>query len=205
MALALSGGAFGALNGYWVCSIMRLSCPRVRADRSPSQGQTGRPDQTLKTFCDSGVEYVTLGFVSRSPEMDTSGAGYPEINFSSHCWATHFDSKGKPTKDRNKLLKDCRSLKKDIPYCRAKGVKVLLSIGGQDDGNEGYKVTTEDKGRSFANFLYDAFGPYREGVEVPRPFGIDAQVDGFDFDIEAEHGKPAHGAATLQTMYPRKK
>ncbi|KJZ72578.1 hypothetical protein HIM_08102 [Hirsutella minnesotensis 3608] len=165
MALSLSSAAtYGAFNGYW------------------GQGGGAR----LSTFCDSGIQYATIGFVNRSPENDDSGAEYPGINFSSHCWAESFSSpSGRPTQ----LLSHCQELKDDIPYCQSKGVKVILSIGGVwNKKRNNYEVTTDENGEYFADFLYNAFGPYRKEWTGPRPFDSDNQqvaVDGFDFDIEA--------------------
>lgn len=87
-------------------------------------------------------------------------------------------------------------MKQDIPYCKSRGVKVLLSIGGDYNSvTANYKVTSDKNGESFADFLYNSFGPYRSSWKGPRPFDISAtehtSVDGFDFDIEAEFGKLA--------------
>ncbi|XP_044721453.1 glycosyl hydrolases family 18 domain-containing protein [Hirsutella rhossiliensis] len=173
MSLALAGatGAYGALNGYW--------------------GQTAGPE--LRDYCDSGVQYATLAFVNMSPEKDRSGAGYPGINFSSHCWAETFES---DSGRASQLYRNCQSLKTDIPYCQSKGVKVLLSIGGDYGKPKGsgylsndYEVTTDANGEYFADFLYNAFGPYRQGYTGPRPFDRPDEhvaVDGFDFDIEKD-------------------
>lgn len=80
-------------------------------------------------------------------------------------------------------------MKQDINYCKSKGVKVLLSIGGEyNTGPSNYDVTTEENGEYFADFLYGAFGPYDPNWDGPRPFDFSAtehtSVDGFDFDIE---------------------
>jgi chitinase len=154
-------GAYGALNGYW--------------------GQNGI--ENLRTYCDSGIDYVTLSFVNQAPEHNETN--YPGTNFAAHCWATTYEVDGNPSN----LLSHCQDMKNDIPYCRSKGVKVLLSIGGRyNEETSNYLVSTEANGNYFANFLYNAFGPYNSSWTGPRPFDIDAnnhtQVDGFDFDIE---------------------
>ncbi|PHH75971.1 hypothetical protein CDD80_1902 [Ophiocordyceps camponoti-rufipedis] len=168
--MALASSAYGVLNGYW--------------------GQTSGPD--LRAFCDSGIHYATLGFVNMAPENDRSKSGFPGINFSSHCWAGAFNSS---VGDATQLLSHCESIKNDIPYCQAKGVKIILSIGGEyrkpqgaADSSSDYKVSTSENGEYFADFLYGAFGPFSESWKGPRPFdAVDKHVavDGFDFDIEA--------------------
>ncbi|KAF4971087.1 hypothetical protein FSARC_1978, partial [Fusarium sarcochroum] len=154
---------YGGLNGYW--------------------GQTG--NEGLKEYCDSGPEYVTLSFVNQAPE--NSESGYPGTNFAGHCWAGVYENKNKV---KSQLLSECFSIKEGIPYCQERGVKVLLSIGGvYNEAGSNYKVTTDDKGVDFADFLYKAFGPYDKKWDGPRPFDSNdgvtrPAVDGFDFDIE---------------------
>jgi chitinase len=80
------------------------------------------------------------------------------------------------------------SLQADIPYCRAKGVKIILSYGG-DATLSNYQVPDNTTGTNLATFLYNAFGPYNSSWSGPRPFDSSptdhTSVDGFDFDIEA--------------------
>ncbi|KAF4345978.1 endochitinase 2 precursor [Fusarium beomiforme] len=160
---SLPGGSGLGLAGYW--------------------GQLG--SDALKTYCDSGPEYVTLSFVNQAPENTVSG--YPGTNFAGHCGAGVYSNKHGV---QSSLLSECYSIKEGIPYCQERGVKVLLSIGGvYNAAGSNYKVTTDDKGVDFADFLYSAFGPYDEQWDGPRPFDSDdgstrPAVDGFDFDIE---------------------
>ncbi|KAK4085985.1 CAZyme family GH18 [Purpureocillium lilacinum] len=162
-AIAAGVGSYGALNGYW--------------------GQHN--NQELRTYCDTGIQYATVGFVNLAPEHDPSKAKYPGINFSSHCWADAYEDKdGNPSK----LLSHCEPLRQDIAYCQSKGVKVILSIGGMyNTDSNNYAVSTTANGEYFADFLYKAFGPYNPANDVPRPFDYADQhvsVDGFDFDLE---------------------
>ena len=84
-------------------------------------------------------------------------------------------------------------MKEDIKYCQSKGVTVLLSIGGlYNEETSNYKVTTEENGRDFADFLYSAFGPQDPYWNGPRPFDASPEdptvIQGFDFDLEARFG-----------------
>lgn len=82
-------------------------------------------------------------------------------------------------------------MKQDIPYCQKRGVKVLMSIGGVWSNDADYRVSTEQNGRDFSDFLWGAFGPYNTSWTGPRPFdfnGTHNAVDGFDFDIEIKIG-----------------
>lgn len=128
---------------------------------------------------------MTLSFVNQAPENTKSG--YPGTNFAGHCWAGTYKNKDDVGGD---LLSECWSIKEGIPYCQERGVKVLLSIGGvyNEDGGD-YKVTTDQKGVDFADFLWSAFGPYDKNWNGPRPFDANdgstrPAIDGFDFDIE---------------------
>lgn len=92
-----------------------------------------------------------------------------------------------------KLQSSCTLIQQDIPYCQDMGVKVLLSIGGEATSTSQYDVSTDDKGREFAEFLYNAFGPKKASWTGPRPFDTPASlntparsitIDGFDLDLE---------------------
>lgn len=149
------------------------------------QGQLG--SESIRTHCDSGVDSITLGFVNNAPDS----SGLPGTNFGPNCWAdTYPDSNGDPSK----LLSHCMSLQADIPYCKSKGVKVLLSIGGvYNSTTSNYYVGNNTAATSFATFLYNAFGTFNPLWTGPRPFDSSptdhTSVDGFDFDIEANFGK----------------
>ncbi|RYP45640.1 hypothetical protein DL768_008029 [Monosporascus sp. mg162] len=146
-------------------------------------GQNGVGD-TLAEYCASdSIDYVTLAFVNKSPEHAN---GYPGTNFAAHCAAGVYYNNGKKTE----LLKDCSFIKEDIKTCQALGKKVLLSIGGEYSSANDYSLSSVAKGRQFADFMFDAFGPFREGYTGPRPFDMSETdhvcLDGFDFDIETK-------------------
>lgn len=150
----------------------------------------------LRNFCDKpGFDYVTVGFVNRSPENDPSGAGYPGTNFAAHCDAAYYeDDQGR----QSKLLSECGLISADVRYCQKKGKKVLLSIGGHVSTPGAYSISSEAEGKKFADFIWGAFGPHRTSWgNNPRPFDdyyANAEddffvFDGFDFDIEEKFGK----------------
>ncbi|RYP20702.1 hypothetical protein DL765_002652 [Monosporascus sp. GIB2] len=146
-------------------------------------GQNGVGD-TLAEYCASdNIDYVTLAFVNKSPEHAN---GYPGTNFAAHCAAGVYYNNGKKTE----LLKDCSFIKEDIKTCQALGKKVLLSIGGEYSSVNDYSISSIAKGREFADFMFNAFGPFQEGYTGPRPFDRSETdhvcLDGFDFDIETK-------------------
>ncbi|KAK0656438.1 glycoside hydrolase superfamily [Cercophora newfieldiana] len=162
-ALAAAPALASNLNAYW--------------------GQTG--DVRLKTYCDLDTfEYVSVGFVNNSPEHDTSGLNYPGTNFGNNCGAEVYEN----GQQKSKLLSNCNLIAADIPYCQAKGKKVLLSIGGHPGANNNYEVTSKANAEYFATFVWEAFGPLNPSSNTPRPFDRTGQppvvVDGFDFDLE---------------------
>ncbi|KAI1487652.1 glycoside hydrolase superfamily [Biscogniauxia mediterranea] len=146
-------------------------------------GQSGYGD-TLGQYCTlEGIDYVTLAFVNNSPEHG-DGTDYPGTNFASHCAADVY-VKG----DRySKLLRGCSSIVDDIKTCQDLGKKVLLSIGGVYTAANDYSISSVEKGQEFADFMFDAFGPFVDGYRGPRPFDKSETdhtcIDGFDFDIE---------------------
>ncbi|KAK8562678.1 hypothetical protein V6N12_010751 [Hibiscus sabdariffa] len=87
----------------------------------------------------------------------------PMINLAGHC-----DPYGN----------GCTDLSSDIKSCQAKGIKVMLSIGG---GAGSYYLASSDDARQVATYLWNNF--WGGGQSASRPFG-DAVLDGIDFDIE---------------------
>ncbi|KAL7621316.1 Chitinase 2 [Parahypoxylon ruwenzoriense] len=147
-------------------------------------GQAGDSSYGLGQYCDSeSIDYITLGFVNNSPE-NGNGTGYPGTNFAAHCAADVYVKDGR----NSKLLSGCSFIKDDIKYCQSLGKKVLLSIGGVYSTSNNYSISSVQNGLEFADFLYNAFGPFKEGYDGPRPFDRSATdhtcLDGFDFDIE---------------------
>ncbi|OJD09848.1 hypothetical protein AJ78_08896, partial [Emergomyces pasteurianus Ep9510] len=131
----------------------------------------------LSHFCQqSSSDIILLAFVHIFP--DQGKGGYPGTNFGNQCPGTVYRNERGEVTD---LLKNCRQITEDIPLCQAAGKKVLLSLGGATDS---YKIESNRSARSFADFLWGAFGPKTTGWgNRPRPFD-DVSVDGFDFDIE---------------------
>lgn len=154
-------------------------------------GQKGAPTDRLRNYCDeSSFEYVTVGFINKSPEQDPSALKYAGSDFAVHCQVAKYeDNKGVASN----LLSHCGQISADVRYCQKKGKKVLLSIGGQFSASSNYTVSSPPAGEHFADFIWNAFGPYNSAWKGARPFddnyAADAGeehfvFDGFDFDIE---------------------
>ncbi|BAT89464.1 hypothetical protein LR48_Vigan08g025300 [Vigna angularis] len=111
----------------------------------------------LTTACDTGnYEIVLLAFLTQF------GAGRtPAWNFAGHC--------------DNGAWKHCTELESEIKYCQGKGIKVLLSIGG-DSPN--YSLSSPEDAKEVANYIYTNFLSGNYG-----PVGS-VTLDGVDFDIE---------------------
>ncbi|KAI0847622.1 glycoside hydrolase superfamily [Daldinia vernicosa] len=147
-------------------------------------GQSGPDTDSLGEHCESdSIDYVTLGFVNNSPE-NGNGTGYPGTNFAAHCAAEVYVNNNRDSK----LLSSCSFIKDDIKKCQQLGKKVLLSIGGEFSSSSNYTLSSVQAGIDFADFLYQAFGPFKSGYTGPRPFDTSSTehvtIDGFDFDIE---------------------
>jgi chitinase len=146
-------------------------------------GQNGVGDNLAQYCAQQSVDYVTLAFVNNSPEHG-NGTDYPGTNFAAHCSDKVYINNGR----NSLLLSGCDAIKEDIQTCQQLGKKVLLSIGGEYSATSNYAVSTVQKGKDFADFLWEAFGPYKQGYTGPRPFDRSSTdhtcIDGFDFDIE---------------------
>ncbi|KAK2000411.1 glycoside hydrolase [Colletotrichum falcatum] len=162
--------SFGGLNLYW--------------------GQYGDPSDRLSSYCDApGVTFVSVSFITYSPK---NSGGYPGTNFAGHCGGEVFYKNPKTSED-TKLIMNCEYIKQDIKHCQAKGIKVLLAIGGwcPAEGPCSYDIDSEEQGQQFGDLLHKTFGPYDPSWTGPRPFDISStehvSVDGFDFDLEFKY------------------
>ncbi|KAI1392303.1 glycoside hydrolase superfamily [Hypoxylon trugodes] len=149
-------------------------------------GQSGPDTDFLGDHCENdNIDYVTVGFVNNSPE-NGNGTGYPGTNFAAHCAAEVYSNNNR----KSKLLSSCSYIKDDIQKCQRLGKKVLLSVGGEFSATSNYTLSTVQAGIDFAEFLYQAFGPYKSSYHGPRPFDPSSTshttIDGFDFDIETK-------------------
>ncbi|KAK8944540.1 Acidic endochitinase [Platanthera zijinensis] len=148
---------------------------------------------TLADACASGnYAFVILAFLC------TFGNGQkPQLNLAGHC---------------DPFSNGCTGLSRDIHSCQAKGVKVLLSIGGAAGS---YILTSQEDARQVSTFIWNN---YLGGHSSSRPLG-DAVLDGVDFDIEggspdhyddlarylsaySSRGKKVHLSAAPQCPYP---
>ncbi|CAN1149014.1 Acidic endochitinase [Linum perenne] len=125
-------------------------------------GQNEQEGTLAETCATGNYHYVNIAFLS------AFGNGQkPQINLAGHCDPTN---------------KGCAGLTSDINSCQAKGVKVLLSIGG---GTGGYNLASTQDARQVSTYLWDNF---LGGQSSNRPFGP-AVFDGIDFDIEGGTNK----------------
>ncbi|XVF04209.1 hypothetical protein REPUB_Repub05bG0062600 [Reevesia pubescens] len=122
-------------------------------------GQNGN-EGTLEETCATGnYDFVNIAF------LPTFGNGQtPMINLAGHC---------------DPYSNGCTSLSSDIKSCQAKGIKVMLSLGG---GAGSYYLASSKDARQIATYLWNNF---LGGQSSSRPLG-DAVLDGIDFDIEGE-------------------
>ncbi|CAK7348797.1 unnamed protein product [Dovyalis caffra] len=120
-------------------------------------GQNGNEGTLAETCATGNYDYVILSFLS------TFGNGQtPMINLAGHC---------------DPYSNGCTKLSPDIKSCQAKGIKVLLSIGG---GVGSYYLASKEDARQVAAYLWNNF---LGGHSASRPLGP-AVLDGIDFDIE---------------------
>uniref|UniRef100_F6I674 chitinase n=1 Tax=Vitis vinifera TaxID=29760 RepID=F6I674_VITVI len=112
-------------------------------------GQNGNEGTLAETCATGNYDFVNLAFLS------TFGNGRtPMINLAGHC---------------DPYSNGCTDLSTEIKSCQARGIKVMLSLGGG----------VEDA-RQVATYIWNNF---LGGHSSSRPVGP-AVLDGIDFDIE---------------------
>ncbi|KAF7133321.1 hypothetical protein RHSIM_Rhsim09G0203000 [Rhododendron simsii] len=120
-------------------------------------GQDGR-EGNLTALCDTGrFAYVNIAFLNVFGNGST-----PSINLAGHC---------------NPATNGCTIFSDQIRYCKKKGIKVLLSLGGAI-GN--YSLVSQADAKNVSLYLWNNF---LGGKSSTRPLGK-AKLDGIDFDIE---------------------
>ncbi|XP_027360095.1 hevamine-A-like [Abrus precatorius] len=120
-------------------------------------GQNGEEGKLAEACATGNYEFAILAF------LPTFGNGQtPMINLAGHCDPTN---------------NGCSGLSSDIKSCQAKGIKVLLSLGG---GAGSYSLASAQDARQVATYLWNNF---LGGQSSSRPLGP-AVLDGIDFDIE---------------------
>lgn len=141
-------------------------------------GQNGN-EGTLAEACATGnYDYVVIAF------LPTFGDGQtPMINLAGHC---------------DPYSNGCTNLTSDIKSCQAKGIKVLLSIGG---GAGSYSIASTQDAKSVATYLWNNF---LGGKSSSRPLGS-AVLDGIDFDIEGGSNQHWGDLAKFLKRYNGKK
>ncbi|CBI40448.3 unnamed protein product, partial [Vitis vinifera] len=140
-------------------------------------GQNGN-EGTLAETCGTGnYDFVNIAFLS------TFGNGQtPMINLAGHC---------------DPYSNGCTSLSSDINSCQAKGIKVILSIGG---GAGSYYLTSKEDAGQVATYLWNNF---LGGQSSSRPLGP-AVLDGIDFDIEGGTNQHWDDLTTFLSGYSKK-
>lgn len=139
-------------------------------------GQNG-DEGTLAEACATGnYENVIIAF------LPTFGNGQtPTINLAGHCDPTN---------------NGCVGLSSDIKSCQAKGIKVLLSLGG---GAGSYSIASTQDASHVATFLWNNF---LGGQSSSRPLGP-AVLDGIDFDIEGGSSQHYNDLARFLKSYSK--
>ncbi|KAM6584613.1 hypothetical protein CsatB_011615 [Cannabis sativa] len=153
--MALSSLLFSLLA--LVVALMALAITSEAGKIAIYWGQNAN-EGTLSDTCATGnYDYVNIAFLptfgnGRTPMMDLSG----------HC---------------DPYSQGCTGLSSDIEACQAKGIKVMLSIGG---GAGSYSLSSNSDAKQVATYLWNNF---LGGQSSSRPLGP-AVLDGIDFDIE---------------------
>ncbi|KAL2497791.1 Acidic endochitinase [Abeliophyllum distichum] len=140
-------------------------------------GQNRNEGTLAETCATKDYNFVNIAF------LPTFGNGQtPIINLAGHC---------------DPYTNGCTNLSADIKSCQAKGIKVMLSIGG---GAGSYYLTSSEDARQVATYLWKNF---LGGKSSSRPLG-NAVLDGIDFDIEGGTNQHWDDLARYLSAYSNK-
>ncbi|PPS13047.1 hypothetical protein GOBAR_AA07581 [Gossypium barbadense] len=119
----------------FLCSVIVLLVVNVDAGGIAIYwGQNGNEGTLTETCATGNYDIVNIAFLS------TFGNGQtPMINLAGHC---------------DPYSNGCTGLSSDIKSCQAKGIKVMLSIGG---GAGSYYLTSAEDARQVATYLWNNF------------------------------------------------
>ncbi|KAM5557431.1 hevamine-A-like [Rosa sericea] len=123
-------------------------------------GQNGNEGTLAQTCASGNYKFVNIAFLSSFGNGRT-----PTINLAGHC---------------DPSSNGCTKFSSQIKSCQARGIKVILSIGGGWGGTGGYSLASSEDARQVGAYLWNNF---LGGHSSSRPLG-DAVLDGVDFDIE---------------------
>jgi chitinase len=136
-------------------------------------GQNGNEGTLAETCATGNYDFVNIAFLPTFRNGQT-----PMMNLAGHC---------------DPYSNGCTSLSSDIESCQAKGIKVILSIGG---GAGSYYLTSSEDARQVATYLLGE-------KSSSRPLGA-AVLDGIDFDMEGGTNQHWDDLARYLSGYSKK-
>ncbi|KAB8446242.1 hypothetical protein FH972_025224 [Carpinus fangiana] len=171
-------------------AVLALTALAAVSSAAPTKRQTtgevvgywgsGGGSRALADYCsdDAGYDIIVMSFISQYGNGNapsggfTAGDGYCSINA---------DGSGD----------GCDQVAADIKTCQAAGKKLVLALGG---GGAPGTLTSQGDAEGVAYSLWNSFGPASlSDGQAPRPLG-DANVNGFDLDIETADGEQYYPA-----------
>ncbi|KAJ3249488.1 Acidic endochitinase [Chytriomyces hyalinus] len=141
----------------------------------------------LAYYCNTGYfDTINLAFLNEFGGGDNhfriTFGGFSPANYVSS--GTYIYSGGRTETNGADVVTSYLNIGKDIKTCQAKGVKIVVSLGG--DKISDYKYIQGD-GKRYAQLFYDMF---LEGTHPVRPFGPGVVLDGIELDIEKNPAYP---------------
>ncbi|KAK6507278.1 Chitinase 1 [Arthrobotrys musiformis] len=131
------------------------------------------PQSPLKSYCDRpDVDILILSFIS----LLYSNEKIPILNQATpQCFPIPGSAGGQVS---------CPELAQEIEYCKGKGKKILVSLGGATGG---YELLSSAEAAAAAKQVWDTYLGGGQGGMAVRPFG-EVEVDGVDLDLESPPG-----------------
>lgn len=166
----LTAGLGFLASAAWASPIVKRTASGLNAVYWGQNGGGTIENNDLSTYCtsSSGIDIIVLAFLSSYGNGNTIPSG----GIGQSCFISN-SGEGQ----------NCDNVVKSIPICQAAGIKVVISLGGAVGG---YSLSSQSEAETIGQYLWDAYGN-SGSTTVQRPFG-NVFVNGWDFDIESNHG-----------------
>ncbi|KAI8614884.1 glycoside hydrolase superfamily [Chytriomyces sp. MP71] len=157
--------------GYWGTNDAGNGVP----DPTHPVQTTNAFTQNLRYYCNLGMyDRINLGYMTEFG----NGDDHFTLNFT-NTGSYQYPAGGPPPDDVT--VKTFERIGNDIQFCQSKGVKVILSVGG-DATSANYSFGTPGDGENAASWVLSRFlgGSGGDGV---KPFGPDVVLDGIELAV----------------------
>ncbi|KAI8616939.1 glycoside hydrolase superfamily [Chytriomyces sp. MP71] len=170
----------GKLVGYYGQNAMANGLDLANGLKNRPNSDTTLWQGRLAKYCDTGF-YHTINLAFLNDYADGNKFNITFAGFSEPSYGGRYTYLGNGVETNSAtVVANFQNMGQDITYCQSKNVKIVMSLGG--DQNSGlYGYATGD-GERYAQLFTDMF--MANGKGTVRPFGPGVNLDGFELDVE---------------------